>query len=227
MFYIDKEYSNREEIENFDCGHPLFNSYLKVGDHKEYDEDANAVIHYILDVENDALIGYFTLAAASITIFKLSEIINGEYITIRGREIKLKTREIESVVIPDIEIKLKARDEPVIIPAIELKMYAIDKKYQGRMFDENTKLSVKILEAVYDISKYYAWQYIGARMLTLYAIPKVVKMYESGGFKEMPVDSSMYTDMHQFNKGCVPMSKCLFEPIKITKVRQTTEVIEI
>jgi len=170
-FYIDKEYKNETEIQNFNCGkYTSFNNYLKEKKYKEYKEDAKAVIHYVIDAENEALIGYFSLAASAVFV--------GD--------------------------KLAA----TIIPAIELKMFAIDEKYQGK------GLSGKILGSMYDIVKYYAMNYVGAKMLVLYAIPEtedpiVVKMYKKSGFAEMELDSSMYRFKDDFNNQCVPMYKLI------------------
>ena len=59
-FYIDTECEN---INDFDCGFPVFNDYLK----KHIPKD-KAVFHYIIDSENDSLIAYFTLLSSCVLI---------------------------------------------------------------------------------------------------------------------------------------------------------------
>ena len=58
-FDIDIEYYG--DIEDFDCGFEVFNSYLK---YKFLDD--KAAIHYVTNTENDNLIAYFSLLASCI-----------------------------------------------------------------------------------------------------------------------------------------------------------------
>ena len=58
-FYIDIEYDGN--INGFDCGFEVFNEYLK---HKILDD--KAVIHFIINSENDDVIAYFSLLASCI-----------------------------------------------------------------------------------------------------------------------------------------------------------------
>jgi len=69
-FYLDIECEN---IDGFDCGFEVFNAYLKY----KFLDDRSA-IHYIIDVENDNLIAYFSLLASSIFLneFEDSNIIS-------------------------------------------------------------------------------------------------------------------------------------------------------
>jgi len=57
-FYIDTECGG---INDFDCGFPVFNDYLK----KHIPKD-KAAFHYIVNSENDSLIAYFSLLASSV-----------------------------------------------------------------------------------------------------------------------------------------------------------------
>ena len=88
-----------------------------------------------------------------------------------------------------------------IIPAVEIKMYAVDKKYQ------KLHLGEKLLESIYKTIRQYSLKYIGAKAVVLYSVPaeKVVQMYETGEYKKMPENYSMYKS--SFNEGCVPMYK--------------------
>jgi GNAT superfamily N-acetyltransferase len=90
-----------------------------------------------------------------------------------------------------------------IIPAIELKMFALDKRYHGLNLSEN------LLDAIYKTAYQYSLKYVGAKALILYSVPaeKVVKMYESSGFRKMPENFSMYES--SFNDGCIPMYRFL------------------
>ena len=57
-FYFD---SICNDINNFDCGHRVFNDYLL------HDDDIS-VIHYVLDVNSDELIAYFALATSALLV---------------------------------------------------------------------------------------------------------------------------------------------------------------
>lgn len=59
-FYIDAECQN---INDFDCGFPVFNEYLK----KHIPKD-KAAFHYIINPEDDSLIAYFSLLASCVLI---------------------------------------------------------------------------------------------------------------------------------------------------------------
>ena len=87
-FYIDIEYD--KDINDFDCGFEVFNAYLKY----KFLED-KAVIHYIIDAENDNLIAYFSLLASSIFLNDTTK-QNSLY---------------ASNIIPAIEIKMFAIDK--------------------------------------------------------------------------------------------------------------------
>ena len=59
-FYIDTEFDN---INDFDCGFNIFNDYLK----KRIPKD-NAVFHYIINIENNDLIAYFSLISSAVLL---------------------------------------------------------------------------------------------------------------------------------------------------------------
>lgn len=59
-FYIDTEYEN---INDFDCGFPVFNDYIK----KHIPKD-RAVFHYIINPEDNSLIAYFSLLSSCVLI---------------------------------------------------------------------------------------------------------------------------------------------------------------
>ena len=81
-FYIDIDYAG--DVNGFDCGFKVFNSYLK-----DRFLDDKAAIYYIINSENDDLIAYFSLLASCIFL--------GEYNDMN--------------VIPAIELKMYAVDK--------------------------------------------------------------------------------------------------------------------
>ena len=87
-FYIDIEYDGN--IDSFDCGFDVFNAYLKYNI-----LDDKAVIHYIIDAENDNLIAYFSLLASCIFLNNYDE----------------KRSVISSNIIPAIELKMFSVDK--------------------------------------------------------------------------------------------------------------------
>ena len=63
-YFIDIVHDN---IDDFDSGYPVFNSYLK---HRS----DSAVMHYIIDVETEALIAYFSLLSSAAIIGNLDNL---------------------------------------------------------------------------------------------------------------------------------------------------------
>ena len=78
-YYIDIVHDN---IDDFDSGYPVFNAYLK------YRSDS-AVMHYIIDVDTEDLIAYFSLLSSAAVIGDLDNL----------------------EVIPAIELKMFAMDK--------------------------------------------------------------------------------------------------------------------
>jgi ribosomal protein S18 acetylase RimI-like enzyme len=89
------------------------------------------------------------------------------------------------------------------LSAIELKMFAIDNQYQGKGLAEH------LLDGAFGTIKYYAEEYIGAKMIILYSVPVnyVLDLYEKLGFKRMGNDFVPFVD--EFTDGCIPMFKAL------------------
>ena len=84
-FYIVTQYENETEINNFDCGYQVFNDYLK---YKFLDD--KAVIHYVINADDDTLMAYFSLTASGM-LFSVNSKKSG--------------------VIPAIELKMFAIDK--------------------------------------------------------------------------------------------------------------------
>jgi GNAT superfamily N-acetyltransferase len=89
------------------------------------------------------------------------------------------------------------------IPAIELKMFALDKSFQG------TGLAFVVLDAILETITHYATDYVGAKIILLYAVPvdAVTGLYESAGFQRTAGLLTAYKSY--FNEGCIPMFKVL------------------
>ena len=93
------------------------------------------------------------------------------------------------------------------VPAIEVDYFAIDERYQGLMFDrqsrEHETLSLNLFEFIVNYSIMVAKKYVGASAVTLYSVPRAEHFYARSGFRRF--DDFMRPDEKPFFDGCVPM----------------------
>lgn len=90
-------------------------------------------------------------------------------------------------------------DEAEVIPAIEVSRFGIEKCYQKRGIGKI--VFAYVINYINSIKK----DYLGVKMIVLYALPNVIKFY-SNNFKFKELVYSKYDDFEcKSNQGCTPM----------------------
>ena len=130
-FYIDIEYDGN--VNDFDCGVPVFNEYLI-----NNLLDDKAVIHYVIDTENDNLIAYFSLLASCIFLseFDDSNIIPAIELKMFAVDKKYRRLNLSSRLLNDITDIVRAYASECV-GAKALILYSVPAEKVVKMYEYN------------------------------------------------------------------------------------------
>jgi len=129
-FYIDTECEN---INDFDCGFPVFNDYLK----KRIPKD-KAAFHYIINPEDDSLIAYFSLLASSIFLsnYADSNVMSAIELKMFAIDIKYQGKSLSKRLV-DAVINIVSEYSSEYVGAELLILYSVPADYVVHMYEKS------------------------------------------------------------------------------------------
>jgi len=170
-------------LSNFRCGHPEMERYI-MESALEDNNTGKGVTYLVIDLKENKLVAYYTLATTVLLYFEEQNILNKDNLD---------------------EIRVRG------IPSIEIKMFAVSTTYQNYICNDSEGKSIVLSDFILGslIGDLYnvALRTVGFEAILLHSTPEAVPFYERNSFIHLDKYHSLYDE---YVEGCKPMYLELF-----------------